>query len=110
MVGSKAVLATLAIAAGLAAAAAQEIGSALAGERPYRVEGGVVKVLVSSSGCTSAAYFEMSRKDAEGGSRIELKRIRRDACKAFFPEGRWVAFPAIAVPAPGGPVLHIVER
>ena len=110
MAGVRVGLAVIAVAAGVGVAAAQEIGVSLPGERPYRVENGAVHVLVSSSGCTSAAYFEMSRKDAEGGSRIELKRIRRDACKAFFPEGQWVAFPAIAVPAPGAPALHIVER
>lgn len=58
-----------------------------AGVRETVVKPDQLRINVPSNGCTEKESF-IASVDADG--KVQLKRIRPDACKGWFPNGQWL--------------------
>jgi hypothetical protein len=76
--------------------------------RPHRVIDKGLEILLPSGGCTSERDF-VAAVDPANTARLLLKRLRRDDCKAFHPDGLWIPFSSPPVGPDAARALTVIE-
>lgn len=69
-----------------------------------------INVTVPTGGCTKKADFEVSASQAsKGAAKIEIRRLRRDSCKGYFPDGLKLLFTWDDLKLPAGTKLTVAN-
>jgi hypothetical protein len=69
-----------------------------------------INVTVPTGGCTKKADFEASASQAsKGAAKIEIRRLRRDSCKGYFPDGLKFSFTWDDLKLPPGTKLTVAN-
>lgn len=62
-----------------------------------------IQVRVASNGCTDADSFDVAvepEPGAQGAYRLAIKRVERDSCRGYKPEGERVEFSRVELGVP----------
>jgi hypothetical protein len=69
-----------------------------------------VNVTVSTGGCTKKADFEVAAQPAaQGAAKVEIRRLKSDYCKGFFPDGIKFLFTWDDLKLPAGTKLTLAN-
>jgi len=69
-----------------------------------------ISVTVPTGGCTKKADFQVNAQPApDGPAKVEIKRLKRDACKGNFPNGLKLVFTWEDLRVPAGTKLNVVN-
>ncbi len=73
------------------------------------VEAGI-NVTVPTGGCTKKADFDVSASQAsKGAAKVEIRRLNRDFCKGYFPDGLKLLFTWDDLKLPAGTKLTVAN-
>jgi hypothetical protein len=69
-----------------------------------------INVTVPTGGCTKKADFEVSAQPpAQGAAKVEIRRLKSDYCKGFFPDGIKLSFTWEDLKLPAGTKLSLTN-